>query len=150
MAVEMERCHLWLGRFSDRTEVDDYFEEEAPYPEDRPISLFAADQGKRFYDHDWVFAEFRESGDLHAILGAIRAPDATREAVLRAAAALGFACNTIVVADEGEFVDPVSVAGPPRLEYIGSHPFWVRTHMPNTAPPDTGTGRTHENHPNYV
>lgn len=124
--MEMERCHLWLARFADRAEVDDYFEEVVPYPEDRPISLFAADQGKRFYDHDWVFAEFHPGGDLGAILEAIRAPAGTREAVLAAAAALGFPCNTVVVADEGEFRDPVSVAGPPRLEYIGCHPFWGR------------------------
>ncbi len=122
--MEMERCHLWLARFADRVEVDDYFEEAVPYSEDRPISLFAADQGKRFYDHDWVFAEFDPVGDLRAILDAIRAPAGTREAVLTAAARAGFECNAVVVADEGEFPNPVSVVGSPRLEYIGCHPLW--------------------------
>jgi hypothetical protein len=120
----MERCHLWLARFIDRAEVGDYFEEIVPYPEDRPISLFTADQGKRFYDHDWVFAEFHAGGDLEAILDAIRAPADTRGAVLAAAAGLGFECNTIVVADEAEFPSPVSVVGPPRLQYIGCHALW--------------------------
>ena len=122
--MEMERCHLWLGRFADRAEIDDYFEEVVPYPEDAPISLFAADQGKRFYDHDWVFAEFHPDGDWAAILDAIRAPAETREAVLAAVARVGFACNAVVVADEGEFPSPVSVAGPPRLAYIGCHALW--------------------------
>jgi hypothetical protein len=119
----MERCHLWLGRFNDRSEVDDYFEEVVPCPADAPISLFAADQGKRFYDHDWVFAEFHEGGDLCALLDAIRAPASTREAVRAPAGAIDFKCNAIVVADEGEFLDPVSVAGTPMMEYIGCHPF---------------------------
>ena len=120
----MERCHLWLASFADRAEVDDYFQEIVPYPEDRPISRFAADQGKRFYDHDWVFSEFHPDGDLRALLGTISAPAGTREVVLAAAIRLGFDCNAIVVADEGEFTDPVSVVGPPRLEYIGCHPLW--------------------------
>jgi hypothetical protein len=122
--MTMERCHLWLGWFRDRAEVDDYFEEVVPYPEDSLINLFAADQGKRFYDHDWVFAEFHEGGDLSAILESIRAPAVTRDVVLIAATTVGFECNTIVVADEGEFFDPMSVTGPPRLEYIGCHTFW--------------------------
>lgn len=122
--MEMERCHLWLASFRDQAEVDDYFEEIVPYPEDAPISQFAADQVTRFYDHDWVFAEFHRASDLGVILESIRAPACTREAVLAAATKVDFECNTLVVADEGEFVDPVSVAGPPRLEYIGCHPFW--------------------------
>ena len=122
--MEMDRCHLWLGRFADLAEVDAYFEEAVPYVEDAPISPFAAGQRKRFYDHDWVFAEFHPGGDLNAILETIRAPAATREAVLAAAAMLGFACNTIVVADEDEFSSPTSFAGPPRLEYIGCHALW--------------------------
>ena len=122
--MEMDRCHFWLGRFTDQAEVDDYFEETVPYPEDAPINLFAADQGKRFYDHDRVFAELHAGGDLGAILDAVRAPAGPRAAVLAAAARVGFACNAVVVADEGEFFDPVSVAGPPRLEYIGCHPLW--------------------------
>jgi hypothetical protein len=120
----MDRCHLWLARFSDREEVSEYLEEVMPYPEDRPISLFAADQGKRFYDHDWVFAEFDAAGNLGVILDTIRAPAATRQAVLAAAERIEFESNTIVVADEGEFPDPVSVVGQPRLEYIGCHPLW--------------------------
>ncbi len=117
----MERCHLWLASFADRAEVDDYFEEVVPYLEDRPINLFAADQGKSFYDHDWVFTEFHVGGDLGAILDAIRAPATTRQAVLVAATKIEFEFNAVVVADEGEFPSPVSVAGPPRLEYIGCH-----------------------------
>ena len=121
--MEMERCHLWLASFRDRAEVEDYFRERVPYT-DAPISRFAADQGKRFYDHDWVFTEYNEAGDLDAILAAIRAPAGTRAAVLAAAGALGFRCNAVVAADEGEFGDPVSVPGPPRLECIGCHPLW--------------------------
>lgn len=122
--MEMEHCHLWLASFRDQTGVDKYFEEIVPYPEDAPISRFAADQGNRFYDHDWVLAEFHGTGDLVAILETIRAPVSTREAVLAAAAKVDFECNTLVVADEGEFGDPVSVVGPPRLEYLGCYPLW--------------------------
>lgn len=135
--MEMERCHLWLGRFRDRTEVDDYFEEIVPYPEDAPISRFAADQGKRFYDHDWVFVEFDEAGDLDAILSTIRAPAVTRAAVLAAAGSVGFRCNAIVAADEGEFNSPVSVPeGSPRLAYIGCHALWGEA--PSAEPKDAG------------
>lgn len=122
--MEMDRCHIWLGQFADHNEVDDFFAEVVPYLENAPISPFAASQRKRFYDHDWVFAEFHPAGDLNAILEAIRAPDSARKAVLAAAAVAEFACNTIVVADENEFASPISVAGPPRLEYIGCHAFW--------------------------
>ena len=118
----MERCHVWLARFADRAAVDAYFEEVVPYPEDGPISPFAADQGERFYDHDWVFAEFDAGGDLGALLDTIRAPAGTRDAVLAAAA--GFECTAVVVADEEEVSSPVSVVGPPRLKYVGCHPLW--------------------------
>lgn len=117
----MERCHLWVARFADRAEVDRYFEEVIPYPEDGPISLFAAGQGERFYDHDWVFVEFDENGDLMAILDTIRAPAETRAAVLAA----GLGCNAVVAADEEEISNPVSVAGSPMLKYIGCYPLWA-------------------------
>jgi hypothetical protein len=134
----MKRCHFWLGRFNDMAEVDDYFEEIVPYPNDAPISQFASDQGKIFYDHDLVFAEFHESADLGAILESISAPAETRDAVLAAASKLDFKCNLIVGADEGEFQDPVSVAGPPQLRYIGCHALWGDA---RDAEPDAATDR---------
>ena len=88
--MEMERCHFWLGRFRNQADVNAYLKETVPYPKDGPISRFAADQSKQFYDHDWVFAEFSKAGDLGAILTKIRAPANTRAAVLAAAAALDF------------------------------------------------------------
>lgn len=125
--MEMERCHLWLARFRDEAEVEDYLREPDVYT-DEPISRFAADQGKRFYDHDWVFVEFDEAGDLDAILRAIRAPVGTRNAVLEAAGGVGFRCNAVLAADESEFREPVSVpGGSPRLKYIGCHPLWGET-----------------------
>jgi hypothetical protein len=121
--MDDRRCHIWVGWFNDQTELDDYFEEVVPYPEDAPISLFAADQGKRFYDHDLVCGAFDLNGDLGALLDTFRAPAGTRAAVLAAAAAVGFACNAVVVADEEEFLDPLSVTGPPKLAYMGCYPF---------------------------
>lgn len=126
IAVEMEHCHLWLARFADRAEVDDYFEETVPYPDDAPINRFAADQGERFYDHDWVFTEFREDGDLGMILETVRAPAGTGDAVRAAAAVLGFVPNALIAADEGEIDDPRSVAGRPRLAYVGCLALWAR------------------------
>jgi hypothetical protein len=104
--MEMERCHFWLARFRDQSQIDDYFQEPDVYSEREPISKFAADQGKRFYDHDWVFVEFDEGGDLNTILRTIGAPKGTWEALLEAAKVKRFTANAVVVAAESEFTEP--------------------------------------------
>jgi hypothetical protein len=125
--MEMERCHLWLGQFRDREQIDGYFLERGRFLPDEPISLFARDQGKRFYDHDWVFFAFNAESDLERILGDARVPEATRHIIRASAGELDFKSNALVVADEGEFQDPVSVQKDSlRLIYIGCHPLWVK------------------------
>lgn len=120
----MNRCHIWLARFPGRDEAAEYLRDAVVYT-DAPISRFAADQGKRFYDHDWVFVEFDEAGDLDALLRTIQAPEDTHAAVVASAASVGFACNAVVVADVDEFSAPVSVKGDGyQLAYIGCHALW--------------------------
>jgi hypothetical protein len=126
--MEMERCHFWLARFPDRTKLDDYLRETIPYPEDGPISRFAADQHQKFYDHDFVFAEFDEGGDLQAILRLIQAPDPTSATIIASAQQMSFAPNTLFAADEYQFSEPTSVVGDSyQLFYIGCHTLWSRS-----------------------
>ena len=125
--MEMERCHFWLARFRDYAEMDEYLREIVPYPDDGPISRFAADQGQCFYDHDFVFAEFDEGRDLEAILRLIRAPNATSAAIVAIAQGMAFAPNALFAVDEGEFSEPASVVGESyELVYIGCHALWFR------------------------
>lgn len=124
--MEMERCHFWLAQFRDKSQAIEYLRDADVYT-DAPISQFAADQGKRFYDHDWVFVEFDEAGDLNSMLSTINAPSITRDAVLARVQGVGFDCNALVVADEGEFSDPVSAQGEGyQLAYLGCFPLWSK------------------------
>src|SRR5437870_5237705 len=65
--MEMDRSHFWLASFQNQEQIDEYFR-EGYGDDDEPISLFAADQGATFYDHDWVFVESSEGGDLEKLL----------------------------------------------------------------------------------
>ena len=65
-----EFVDVWLGRFESEAALAAYLEET--YSEDdeaAPISRFAADQGQRSYDHDFVESDFfAETADLAAAL----------------------------------------------------------------------------------
>lgn len=119
--MQMDRCHFWLARFRDEHAVEQYFAEPDEYVEGEPISQFARDQHKRFYDHDFVFAEFDPNGQLELLCHRIRLPAETRRKLLSTREE-GY--NAIIGADEGEFFTPLSVDGDPRLSYIGCFPCW--------------------------
>lgn len=122
--MEMDRCHFWLARFRDQQQIDEYFREEYG-DDDKPISLFAADQGQTFYDHDRVFVEASDTGNLRDLLRKVQVPEATGKIVQEFAQRLGRESNALVVADEGEFENPVSVENASYwLVYVGCYRLW--------------------------
>ena len=120
----MDQCHFWIARFRDRQQMESYFEEVEREELEDPMNRFAADQGKAFYDHDFLFAELNEIEDLQAILQGAHVPEQTQQIILELAEKQDFTCNALIVADEEEFRNPVSVRGDSyRLAYVGCHPL---------------------------
>lgn len=120
--MPMETSHLWLGRFPSEAALDAYFEESYGDDDDQPINQFAADQGERSYDHDWVERSFFDaSGDLRAQLAPHSYSSSYLDRVIELARARGMVgANAFVLADRGEFEHPVSVNAPSyTLWYLG-------------------------------
>jgi hypothetical protein len=118
--MAMETSHIWLGRFPSEAALDAYFEES--YGEDdQPINQFAADQGERFYDHDWVERSFDPSGDLRAQIAPHSHSKDYLDRVIELARSRGIVgANVFILADKGEFDRPVSVHAPSHsLWYLG-------------------------------
>jgi hypothetical protein len=58
MSNSFRSVDIWVGRFASAADLDAYLDETRNDDRDEPISFFAADQNQRFYDHDFVEAEF--------------------------------------------------------------------------------------------
>ena len=131
--MQMDRCHFWLANFADRAQIEEYLRED--YGDDeKPISLFAADQGEHFYDHDWVFVEMSENGSLEELLRNAKIPHATARILRDFAEKHRIQSNAILVADEGEFDNPASVMKDSySVSYIGCYDLW-RHGEPQTQP----------------
>lgn len=120
--MEMERCHFWLARFRDEDSLESYFAEPDEYVDVEPISQFAGDQNKTFYDHDLVFAEYDGDGRLAQLCELIGLPADTRDQLVKRAAE---GWNTIIAADQAEFECPRDIEGDPKLVYVGCFPCYV-------------------------
>lgn len=120
--MAMETSHFWLGLFTSEEQLDAYFEEQYEN-DDAPISRFAADQGKMYYDHDWVECGFDESGDLRILIKGASYSSDYLEKVIDAAIAQGIAtANAYILADSDEFADPKSVnSSEYKLWYLGKY-----------------------------
>lgn len=121
--MQMDRCHFWLAKFQNGEQIEEYFSERyGDDDDDLPISQFASDQGETFYDHDWVYFEPIGQGNLEKILHDSKVPEVTGKIILEFAGKLDFEANTLIVADQGEFEDPVSLETDSyRLAYVGCH-----------------------------
>ncbi|PJI91313.1 immunity protein 22 of polymorphic toxin system [Yoonia maricola] len=104
-----EHLHLWLGRFQSDTALAELFEEQY---EDRarPLNGFAASQGQRRYDHDFI--EYRV-GNGEALEDLIRLNSYSQfylEQVLEAARASQLQdANLFILADAKEFRTPMNI-----------------------------------------
>ncbi len=118
----MEKSHIWLGEFPSEDALNTYFEETYDDDDDdAPINGFAADQGERFYDHDWVERGFVAHGSLEQLIVRHSYSKDYIEMVIADAEARGIVeANTFILADQSEFSDPKSVQGNDyTLWYLG-------------------------------
>ena len=52
--------HLWLGQFQSEDRFKEFLRETYDENLEIPMNEFAASQGQKFYDHDWIEAQFFE------------------------------------------------------------------------------------------
>jgi len=122
---DFREVDVWVGRFPSREAADAYFAEAYPEgdDEDLPISPFAADMGKVFYDHDFVERAYLDppAADFAAAL----APHSWSSSYLAVAAA-AFAADPLLPFDtllcvwNRQIGHPASVERPgATLRYLG-------------------------------
>src|SRR5689334_6060727 len=118
---ELDTAHVWAASFSSPAAAEQLFEEH--YGADgTPISEFARCQGEWFYDHDWLYFEKIEDGDVSAMLRASGVPEHNASAIGRAwAERVPLEFDTIVVAAAEDFAQPRSCEiGQGRLILLGT------------------------------
>ncbi|MCG8456114.1 MAG: immunity 22 family protein [Holophagales bacterium] len=122
--VPMETVHIWLGVFASEDALDSYFDERMHDDDETPMNDFAADQGKVFYDHDWVERSFGEGGDLRSLIAGHSYSESYLENVVEEAKGKRITrANTFIMADIREFPSPRSADGKDyRLWYLGDFP----------------------------
>jgi hypothetical protein len=124
---ETQTGHFWVGHFRSEEQAADYFaeiwDEEDEDREHTPLSAFALDQGKKWYDHD--FLEYGFSGEEKPIedlvAGYSYSDQWAAEVARRAATANLPRSNLIVFIEHGEIDQPQSVEGEGYwLHYLGT------------------------------
>ena len=109
--VPLETVHIWLGTFRSRAALDSHFAEEIHEDGKTPMNAFAADQGKVFYNHDWLERSFEASGDIRSLIAGHSYSESYLEDVIEAAANRGVTmANTFIMADVREFPAPRSIS----------------------------------------
>ena len=116
----MDTIDVWLGRFPSRSALKDYFSEKND-SEDSPINCFAADQGEKFYDHDWLEYHFSEEPDSNFLTYGYYPFGILAIAIQRTAVEQGLTNpNTLIVADRSLITTPKTVKGERyELRYLG-------------------------------
>jgi hypothetical protein len=120
ISMRMKISHIWLGQFGPDA-PSSYFEEQY-IDDDTLISQFAADQGERFYDHDFVEISFlKDLCQVRTLVDGHSYSQEYLELVVEKASDFGInEANVFVLADRLEFSAPRSVAGSSyRLWYLG-------------------------------
>lgn len=119
--------HFWLGRFPNEERVKRYFDEVwDPDDEDRehtPLSEFGRDQGRFWYDHDFLEHGYREDpGSIAALVEGHSWHEQWATELSRRAAEAGLtSCNTVVFIDQDQIDSPQSITGADyRLHYLGT------------------------------
>ncbi len=123
--MPMAKSHIWIGSFPSEQAVEGYFEEVYDEnDEDRehtPLNKFAADQGERSYDHDWVEHGYSRAGNLRELIKGHSYSENYIDQVIQVATTRGITTgNTFILADEAEIASPRSVDHADyRLWYLG-------------------------------
>lgn len=112
---------IWLGLADSRSSLEALLEESYG-DDDNPITAFAASQGERFYDHDFLESHFLdEPTELADAFAVISHGDEVREAALAAATERYTGRPNCIIADfERQFDQPTSILSAGiTLSYIG-------------------------------
>jgi len=123
MAAEYEIVDVWVGTFASEDDLEAYLAES--YDEDdeeAPASRFAADQGERFLDHDFLESSFHGTpGDLADLIAGHSFAESYREAAGAAFASSGSPpVNAVVLAFGAEVSAPRSVSDASHtVTYLG-------------------------------
>ena len=119
--------HFWVGCFSEKEQVDKYFAEVWDEgDEDRehtPLSIFARDQGEKWYDHDYLEYGFNDSAATieELVAGYSYSEQWAGELARRAAEAGLNGVNVLVFISQDEIDHPRSVQGDGFwLNYLGT------------------------------
>jgi hypothetical protein len=130
--VRAQTAHFWVGRFLNGKQVADYFaevwNEEDEDREYTPLSAFARDQGKKWYDHD--FLEYGFSDVVKPIkelaVGHSYSDQWAAELDRRTLATGMGECNMFVFIEEDQIPEPRSVEGDDySLHYLGTITFRI-------------------------
>jgi len=118
MAKVSDSVDIWLGQATDKKAFTAFFKETYS-DDDRPISAFAESQGERFYDHDFVEAQYNKK--LKTLDDALMTISFSRSfADSLRAQVKDFDYNVTVAAFSDDFSAPRSAEGNGlSLTYIG-------------------------------
>jgi len=124
--MQTAKSHFWVGRFNDDDLFFDFFgEDERIYEsgnEDLPLSKFIASQGETWIDHDFMESGFESPGDdLKKQFANYSYADTWGMELEKRCAAMNLKdINALVMLDEDQLENPVSVKGPGfTLTYLG-------------------------------
>jgi hypothetical protein len=123
VAEEWDVVDAWVCHFRSAEAVEAYFAETYREEDGTPISMFAADMGQGFYDHDFVYREFHEP-PARALEEALERWEHLAWAHPQMLEAFGASpvspFNVFLVAFGREIEQPKSVEFPDRrLQYLG-------------------------------
>jgi hypothetical protein len=122
-----QTAHFWLGHFPDGSRVGDYFtevwNENDGDREHTPLSEFARDQQKKWYDHDYLEYGFNpDASSIQELVTGYSYHDQYKDELAARAAKLGLAgINMFVFIEESQIAHPRSIAGEGyTLHYVGT------------------------------
>lgn len=122
-----QRVQVWVGDFDTQDRFQAYFRDndaaETEGQQDAPISQWAAGQGARFYDHDFLETQFvpERTQDIRPLLEGHSFSTSYIDAVVQAFEAEPRPMNALVVFFGGDLEDPRSASGPGfELRFLGA------------------------------
>ena len=117
---DMQISHFWVGHLPESIR-DRYFEEILDEGDDAPLSMFAQDQGQKYYDHDFLEYGWRAAGTVQELVAGYSYSDQWADELARRVADAGLkGFDFFLFISQEEVKQPRSVQGDGYwLHYLG-------------------------------